>query len=171
MIIVIISKQFFPEIFIYCAQFYFPSPLVNKTVNNDTIDSTSPRVKRLRSNDRLNENDDPATRIYQSQPQPQLKYELDANSVDTSCSDARRIDFCFSQPALMDDLLLCTQLNSTQGTSQNVFQRLVKRMTRFFVTIKCDETIKRLSAAVEELGYTWKISDLAVVRYKLIYQL
>lgn len=143
---------------------FFPSLLVDKNINTDTIDSTSPRVKRLRSNDRLNENDDPSSRIYQSQPQPQIKYEAEPSGGDASYSDARRNDFCFSQPTLMDDLLLCTQLNPTQGTSQNVFQRLVKRMTRFFVTIKCDETIKRLSVAVEDLGYTWKVSDTSVVR-------
>lgn len=134
---------------------------VDKRQSNDATDSTSPRIKRLRSNDLLAQRDDPA--IFQSQPVPQISYKNDLDMSDAN-GDARRVDFCYSQPALMDDLILCTQLNSTQGTSQNVFQRLVKRMTRFFVTVKLDETIKRLSTVVEELGYTWRICDASVVR-------
>lgn len=68
--------------------------------------------------------------------------------------------FCFSQPALLDDLLLCTQ-NQTQSmaASQNVFQRLVRRMTRFFVTTKHEDTIRILSAELDKLGYTHKLND------------
>jgi serine/threonine-protein kinase CHEK1 len=75
-----------------------------------------------------------------------------------------RNDFCFSQPTMLDDLILCTQMNPTQGaSSQNPFQRLVRRMTRFFVSTKCEETLKRLTAALDKLGFTWKTSDEAVV--------
>lgn len=101
--------------------------------------------------------------MFQSQPVPQLSH---GNDLDMPESNGR-VDFCYSQPALMDDLILCTQLNSTQGTSQNVFQRLVKRMTRFYVTIKIDEAIKRLSTAVEDLGCTWKTSDGSVVNISI----
>lgn len=124
----------------------------------DFVDA--PRVKRLRSND-----SDDMSRMYQSQPEkrpPQFIEAEEANAVE-AITDSRRTDFCFSQPTLMDDLLLSTQLNPTQSTSQNAFQRLVKRMTRFFVTEQLDETIKRLSDAVEELGCTWKISEGPVV--------
>ena len=72
-----------------------------------------------------------------------------------------RNDFCFSQPTMLDDLLICTQLNATQGSNvnSNPFQRLVKRMTRFFVSTKCDETIKRLTSVIDKFGWTWKIND------------
>lgn len=76
---------------------------------------------------------------------------------------AERNDFCFSQPTLMDDLLLCTQLNPTQGSSQNPFQRLVKRMTRFFVHTAAEETIKRITTILGETGYTWKTTDTTLV--------
>lgn len=59
----------------------------------------------------------------------------------------------------MEDLILCTQLNPTQGTSQNVFQRLVKRMTRFFVTTQTEETVSHITDAISQLGYTWKSTD------------
>lgn len=145
----------------------FSIHLISADINKhrDTVDATAPRVKRLRSNDTLNHLDDSASRIY-SQPAPQIRHENDESGADTS-NNSHRTDFCYSQPTLMDELILCTQLNPTQGTSQNVFQRLVKRMTRFFVTVKFDETTKRLSAAAEELGYTWKISDGSVVNISI----
>lgn len=76
-----------------------------------------------------------------------------------------RNDYCFSQPTMLDDLLLCTQQNATQGSSANTnpFQRLVKRMTRFFVSTKCDETIKRLTSVLDKLGFTWKLNDDSTV--------
>lgn len=92
-----------------------------------------------------------------SQPVPNVGSENDGNQISLEA----RNDYCFSQPTMLDDLLLCTQQNATQGSNvnSNPFQRLVKRMTRFFVTTKCDETIKRLSTVVERLGYTWKVHD------------
>lgn len=41
----------------------------------------------------------------------------------------------------------------------NPYQRLVKRMTRFFVSTKCDDTIKRLTKVLDKLAYTWKVND------------
>jgi serine/threonine-protein kinase CHEK1 len=94
-----------------------------------------------------------------SQPVPNAGFgtENDGNQISLEA----RNDYCFSQPTMLDDLLLCTQQQATQGSNvnSNPFQRLVKRMTRFFVTTKCDETIKRLSTVVERLGYTWKAHD------------
>lgn len=74
-----------------------------------------------------------------------------------------RNDFCFSQPTLMDDLLLCTQLNCTQGSTQNPFQRLVKRMTRIFVHTASDTTIKRITQLLTDSGYTWKTTDNTLI--------
>jgi len=76
--------------------------------------------------------------------------------------------FCFSQPALLDDLILCTQMNSTQTASQNVFQRLVRRMTRFFVKTKWDESIQHLTEALDKLGYIWKMNDDSIITISTI---
>lgn len=66
--------------------------------------------------------------------------------------------FCFSQPTMLEDLILCSQMNSTQGT--NPFQRLVKRMTRFFVTCKrFEEAVVQLTRVLEKFGYQWKVQD------------
>lgn len=141
-------------------EFLFKSSRTDKT--KDTVDSTSPRVKRLRTNDYANQTDDSASRIFQSQPTPQVN-TTDADSGLETTVESRTNDFCFSQPTLMEDLILCTQLNSTQGQSQNAFHRLVKRMTRFFVTTNYDDTIKRLTQIVGESGYNWKSNDTSIV--------
>jgi len=123
------------------------------------VDGASPAAKRLKSNQDLNTSfDDSLARTCQSQPIPTVLYTQ--NNHDNFALEARN-DYCFSQPTMLDDLLLCTQQQATQGSSitGNPFQRLVKRMTRFFVSTKCDETIKRLTTALDRLGFLWKLND------------
>ncbi|ESN96527.1 hypothetical protein HELRODRAFT_189278 [Helobdella robusta] len=50
----------------------------------------------------------------------------------------------FSQPHKLENLLLGTQMLSTPGTSQTLIPRLVRRMTRFFVTTNVEDTINHL---------------------------
>lgn len=90
-----------------------------------------------------------------------------ANNNPAAAQEAR-INFCFSQPALLDDLLVCTQMNQTQSASQNVFHRLVRRMTRFFVTTRWDDTVKRLVATIDRLGFACKVGDGGVVTISTI---
>ncbi|XP_055386528.1 serine/threonine-protein kinase grp [Condylostylus longicornis] len=142
----------------------------------------SPKAKRQRSTlDISNQYDDSITRNYCSQPMPIIK--CDNNEFfqhgDIHRNGGRTVNkgdennpnytgFCFSQPALLDDLILCSQMNSTQTASQNVFQRLVRRMTRFFVKTKWDESIKHLTEALDKLGYTWKMSDDSIITISTI---
>nr|CAD7405515.1 unnamed protein product [Timema cristinae] len=90
-------------------------------------------------------------RVCHSQPEPCLEQ---SNSLLPA-------SFCFSQPAQLDNLLLSSQLNCTQQTttqsSQNSFQKLVKRMTRFFVRSSCDEIVKLLCSVLEKNGCSWKL--------------
>nr|CAD7412739.1 unnamed protein product [Timema poppensis] len=90
-------------------------------------------------------------RVCHSQPEPCLEQ---SNSLLPA-------SFCFSQPAQLDNLLLSSQLNCTQQTatqsSQNSFQKLVKRMTRFFVRSSCDEIVKLLCSVLERNGCSWKL--------------
>ncbi|KAL0115596.1 hypothetical protein PUN28_010839 [Cardiocondyla obscurior] len=75
-----------------------------------------------------------------------------------------RSKFSFSQPAHVEDLLLGTQLQAfTQQSQQNSFQRLVRRMTRFFVKIKCEETVKRLIKYCEKEKYAYRVNESGVV--------
>lgn len=89
-------------------------------------------------------------------------------NVNDEATNEQRNDFCFSQPTLLDDLILCTQLNPTQGNSQNPFQRLVKRMTRFFVTTQFDDTIQRITETISDFGYTWKSADSSLITVSTI---
>lgn len=134
-------------------------------INRDVVDAAlSPKCKRQRSSqDMFNQTDDSTSRNYQSQPMPQMLYHGDeAPAIDPHCE--ARSGFCFSQPAMLDDLILCTQLNSTQSSaSQNLFQKLVRRMTRFFVSTNFDDSIKRLTATIEKLSYTWRLHDGGMV--------
>jgi serine/threonine-protein kinase CHEK1 len=123
----------------------------------------SPAAKRLKSNQDLNTSfDDSLARMCHSQPVPTLQFE--ENNKDQITMEARS-DYAFSQPTMLDDLLLCTQQNATQGSTINAnpFQRLVKRMTRFFVTTKVDETVKLLTLVLDRLGFTWKLNDDSTV--------
>lgn len=76
-----------------------------------------------------------------------------------------RNGFCFSQPAMLDDLILCTQLNSTQSASQNLFQKLVRRMTRFFVSTGFEESIRRVQACVAKLSCQCRVNDEGIVSW------
>lgn len=128
------------------------------------MDAVSPKCKRQRSSqDMFNQTDDSASRNYQSQPMPQMLYHHgdEAPAIDRHCE--ARTGFCFSQPAMLDDLILCTQLNSTQSASQNLFQKLVRRMTRFFVSTNFDDSIRRLTGTIEKLSYTWRLHDGGMV--------
>lgn len=125
-------------------------PKIDK--ENNQNDREQPRVKRFRPNDII---DKP---VNLSQPVPQQKSDADNDGDDAANGNDQRNDFCFSQPTLMEDLILCTQMNPTQST-QNPFHRLVKRMTRFSVTTSTDDTIKRIIDTISTLGYTWKKTD------------
>ncbi|XP_067947691.1 serine/threonine-protein kinase Chk1-like [Watersipora subatra] len=65
----------------------------------------------------------------------------------------------FSQPIDIDNMLLsqipCTQGSSSQ-LSQTKMQRLVKRMTRFYVTADRDQAVDDLIRACIQLGYNQK---------------
>ncbi|KAG7200518.1 hypothetical protein KM043_001082 [Ampulex compressa] len=107
------------------------------------------------------ENED-LTRLCLSQPElPGME-----NITTMRINLEERPGFSFSQPAHMEDLLLCTQVQTmqqTQPSQQNSFQRLVRRMTRFFVRTECDETVTRLLNCLENESYTYRVNDFGTV--------
>ncbi|XP_053125791.1 serine/threonine-protein kinase Chk1 isoform X2 [Hemicordylus capensis] len=64
----------------------------------------------------------------------------------------------FSQPACPEHMLLNSQLVGTPSSSQNTWQRLVKRMTRFFLKLDADQSYHILRELCEKMGYVWKKS-------------
>lgn len=121
-----------------------------------------PRSKRFKSNDYTCGN----SPVNLSQPAPQI-LQQNIESSNDSPDNNQKGDFCFSQPTLMEDLILCTQMNPTQST-QDPFHRLVKRMTRFCVITDTVNTLKRIIDTVSSMGYVWKTTDTNILTVSTI---
>uniref|UniRef100_A0AAV2JCK4 Uncharacterized protein n=1 Tax=Knipowitschia caucasica TaxID=637954 RepID=A0AAV2JCK4_KNICA len=64
----------------------------------------------------------------------------------------------FSQPIKPEHMLLGSQLLGTPGASQNPWQRLVRRMTRFFTNVDADASLCALKDISVNLAITFKIT-------------
>lgn len=133
------------------------------------------------------DDDEHLTRLCLSQPElPGMDH---FGSVHINLEE--RPGFSFSQPAHVEDLLLCTQLQAMPNTQtsqvnvslisntlrlasrlwsdnsphfpQNTFQRFVRRMTRFFVKTDCEDTVQRLINCLENENYNYRINDVGIV--------
>ncbi|XP_034193551.1 serine/threonine-protein kinase grp isoform X1 [Osmia lignaria lignaria] len=95
--------------------------------------------------------------------QPELPTTENANAVQINLDE--RQGFSFSQPAHIEDLLLCTQVQTkfTQASQQNTFQRLVRRMTRFFVKTELEATVKRLLNCLKNESYTCRVNNFGTI--------
>ncbi|XP_078282644.1 serine/threonine-protein kinase Chk1 isoform X2 [Rhinoraja longicauda] len=122
-------------------------------------DSQGPFSKQIHSNVDLSPVSDIPWREDQarysiSQPEPRIALSLwDSNP---SSIDNLVQGISFSQPTYTDHMLVGSQLQSTPGSSQNPWQRLVKRMTRFFTKLNAEQSYLSLKEVCEKLGYTWK---------------
>ncbi|BES94301.1 serine threonine-protein kinase [Nesidiocoris tenuis] len=77
--------------------------------------------------------------------------------VTSNLSENTLKDF-LSQPTSLDDMLLATQLLSTQTSSaQDILQKLVRRMTRFTVCLDLDEASDELKRIFGALKFEWKM--------------
>ncbi|XP_061659706.1 serine/threonine-protein kinase Chk1 [Syngnathoides biaculeatus] len=65
----------------------------------------------------------------------------------------------FSQPTKPEHMLLGSQLVGTPGTSQTPWQRLVRRLTRFFTTESADSSLASLKGACDSLALSYKLTD------------
>uniref|UniRef100_A0AAY4CMZ6 non-specific serine/threonine protein kinase n=1 Tax=Denticeps clupeoides TaxID=299321 RepID=A0AAY4CMZ6_9TELE len=98
-------------------------------------------------------NCDERVQMSSSQPEPQALWEISGSILQTGAPQVS-----FSQPACPDHMLLGSQLLCTPGASQNSWQRLVRRMTRFFTTLNAEATSLALRETCISMGYTWKQS-------------
>ncbi|XP_026226091.1 serine/threonine-protein kinase Chk1 [Anabas testudineus] len=64
----------------------------------------------------------------------------------------------FSQPTKPEHMLLGSQLLGTPGASQSPWQRLVRRMTRFFTTVNADSSVSALKDACNGLALGFKLT-------------
>ncbi|NXC78672.1 CHK1 kinase, partial [Anhinga anhinga] len=91
-----------------------------------------------------------------SQPEPGTGgalWESGAASIDKLVQG-----ISFSQPACPEHMLVNSQLLGTPGSPQSPWQRLVKRMTRFFTKLDADGSYRALNEVCEKMGYGWKKS-------------
>ncbi|XP_064029315.1 serine/threonine-protein kinase Chk1 isoform X2 [Pogoniulus pusillus] len=91
-----------------------------------------------------------------SQPEPGTGGTLWDNAATSIDQLVQGISF--SQPACPEHMLVNSQLLGTPGSSQSPWQRLVKRMTRFFTKLDADGSYRALQEVCEKLGYGWKKS-------------
>ncbi|XP_012534184.2 serine/threonine-protein kinase grp [Monomorium pharaonis] len=93
--------------------------------------------------------------------QPEFPWMESNNAIQFNL-DGRQ--FSFSQPAHVDDLIVATQLQAfTQASQQSSFQRLARRMTRFFVKIGVEEIVKRLIRYCEKENYAHRVNESGVI--------
>ncbi|XP_073441051.1 serine/threonine-protein kinase Chk1 isoform X2 [Dendrobates tinctorius] len=97
-------------------------------------------------------------KVIYSSTQPEPRTALPAWDSSTSHIDklVQGKGFSFSQPACPENMLLSSQLLGTPGSSQNPWQRLVKRMTRFFTKVDAETSYSSLKETCEKMGYVWK---------------
>ncbi|XP_053547383.1 serine/threonine-protein kinase Chk1 isoform X2 [Bombina bombina] len=93
-------------------------------------------------------------RFSSTQPEPRTAQTWDGPSLIDKLVQGKGISF--SQPACPENMLLSSQLIGTPGSSQNPWQRLVKRMTRFFTKVDAERSYSSLKNTCEKLGYSWK---------------
>lgn len=100
--------------------------------------------------------DSELSRICSSQPE--MPPTTRPSQSDSSAAGTEELGpvISFSQPLHPDHMLLSSQFQGTPGSSQTPMQKLVRRMTRFFVKTDKTETLKELDRVCECMGYTFK---------------
>jgi len=95
--------------------------------------------------------DDAISKLCYSQPDPQFQTnEMEVN--------AENLIFSFSQPSNVDEFFLSSQLSSHSSPLKKSLpmNRIVKRMTRFFVSTSLADTVLLITGLMEKFGYSYK---------------
>ncbi|KAM9299276.1 serine/threonine-protein kinase Chk1 [Gastrophryne carolinensis] len=117
--------------------------------------------KRIRSDadfSYTSHSSDEKTTYSSTQPEPRTSLPSWDSSSSVIDSLVQGKGMSFSQPACPENMLLSSQLMGTPGASQNPWQRLVKRMTRFFTNVNAESSYCNLKETCEKMGYVWKKS-------------
>ncbi|XP_008276984.1 serine/threonine-protein kinase Chk1 [Stegastes partitus] len=108
---------------------------------NKLLRSDSGLISRAKSDDRM--------QFSSSQP------DLAAGGLEAMLLTGQ---ISFSQPTKPEHMLLCSQLLGTPGASQSPWQRLVRRMTRFFTTVNADASLSALKDTCDGLALGFKLT-------------
>ncbi|KAF6031890.1 CHEK1 [Bugula neritina] len=118
-------------------------------------ESKRPRVSHERTEEPVMSHSSEVLKSY-SQPNPN-RDRSDGDSVLNIPLEGQQ--YCFSQPIDIDNMLL-SQIPCTQGSaSQTTMQRMVKRMTRYYVLGEREQVVSDLHRACMQLGYSHKKHD------------
>ncbi|XP_029957102.1 LOW QUALITY PROTEIN: serine/threonine-protein kinase Chk1-like [Salarias fasciatus] len=110
--------------------------------------------KPLRSDVGLASRSSSDDRMQFSSSQP----DLAAGGLEALLIAQPRSQVCFSQPTKLEHMLLGSQLLCTPGASQSPWQRLVRRMTRFFTTVNAEASLSSLKDTCEGLALGFKLT-------------
>ncbi|XP_063292928.1 serine/threonine-protein kinase Chk1 [Pelobates fuscus] len=121
-------------------------------------DSPGNLFKHIRSEMELSQVSHSGDKTTYSSTQPEPRTAMPAWDSNPSLIDnlVQGKGLSFSQPACPDNMLLNSQLLGTPGSSQNPWQRLVKRMTRFFTRVDAENSYSTLKDNCEKMGYVCK---------------
>ena len=122
----------------------------------------SPPKKVVKHEDVENKVPPSFDRLWASQPAPKTKNNQNSQNGSNERLESGNDFGGFTQPAHLSDLHLDSQSN-TQATQSNRFQRLVKRMTRFWVKVSLEETDKFLHGLLEKMHYAFKCKSKGIV--------
>ena len=132
----------------------------------ELLEPTSPPSKALKPYD---DNSHHFERLCASQPARVFTNNLTRMPSVTKDHSGDPIFNGFTQPATLSDIYCSqpgsgsTQNTNTQGGStQTQFQRLVKRMTRFWVKNSLEETDRYLHGLLQKLNYTFRCKPKGV---------
>lgn len=135
--------------------------------------SITPSSKRMFSRTDISSTigsaEEDCTRLCYSQPGPGFTQHLDEGKIE-SVKDDDCVDkiYGFSQPAHIDDLLLNSQFHFTQVPSLTSYQKLIRRMTRFFVSLDFENAINKIIEVLESLTCSWKRGPSCVITFTTI---
>ncbi|CAN9501320.1 unnamed protein product [Ophioblennius macclurei] len=93
-------------------------------------------------------------RVQFSSSQP----DLAAGGLEALLVGQPKDQVCFSQPTKPEHMLLGSQLMGTPGASQSPWQRMVRRMTRFYTTVNADTSLSSLKETCEGLALGFKLT-------------
>ncbi|XP_045200071.2 serine/threonine-protein kinase Chk1-like [Mercenaria mercenaria] len=113
------------------------------------------------------EPDSDMSRICSSQPElPPVPLKSQSENLTSGGEDLGPV-ISFSQPLHPDHMLLSSQFQGTPGSSQTPMQKLVRRMTRFFVKTDKNDTLTEMDRICESLGYAYRRSSPGVTTVTL----
>lgn len=129
------------------------------TVDNSTGKPASRQASLVESNPSAESNETLA--FSQPLPQPMAAPSKQIMNLVKSREPIK----CFSQPTHNEDLFLnSSQIQFTQSpVTEDNFQHLIKRMTRFFVSKTREEAAAVLCSVLDKQHYTWNIDAAGAV--------